>query len=98
MLRSFVCLLLTVAFASAGFAQVHHDIQSLQYEFGRSAAQVVPYSPVACPPVVRCCAPVYPMCSPYYMAYSVPRYYPAPKVYRRVHVRPAYVLPYYYGW
>ena len=65
MLRSSLCLLFSAMFVSAAFAQpVQTDVQSLQYEFGRSVA---PAPPVCrCMPVqwihwsmpVRCCVPV----------------------------------------
>jgi len=70
MLRSSLCLLFSAMFASAVFAQPGRtDIQSLQYEFGRSATPV--FAPACrCAPVhwgvpVRCCVPVRPVvCAP----------------------------------
>jgi len=99
MFRSFVVLLLTVAFTSVAFAQQRHvDAQSLQYEFGRPMVRALPCPPVLCSPVVRVygCASVHAACYPYYTPCCAPCCYPAPKVYRRACVRPVYhTLPYY---
>ena len=105
MLRSSLCLLFTVAFASAVFAQRYNDVQSLQYEFGKSVkTQTVPAvvpcpceKPVVYAPVTRgyYCAPVYTACTPCYTPHYVAPCYPVPKVYRRAFVRPMYHSPYY---
>ena len=97
MFRSFLSLLLMAVFVSVAVAQQGHtDVQSLQYEFGKSVSttQLPPCNckPVVYAPVNRgccyCCTPCYSSC------YVAPRCYPAPKVYRRACVRPVY-SPYY---
>ena len=96
MFKSSLCLLFTVVFMSVAFAQRHTDVQSLEYEFGRSVSPApVPSVTVPCPcakpvvyaPVSRgyCCTPRYTPCYT-----PVPHCYPAPKVYRRAFVRPVY--------
>ena len=111
MLKNSLFLLLTAAFAPAVFAaaqQEYTDVQSLQYEFGKSVRPSVPQPPPAiqpCPcekPVVYapsgrsgCCPPY---CVPVYTACS-PCYTPCyrPEVPRRAFCRPVYYPLYYYG-
>ena len=81
MLRSSLCLLFSAMFVSATFAQpAQTDVQSLQYEFGRSVAPAPPVCRCM-PPIqwshwsmpVRCCVPVVrPVCVPVVRPVCVP--------------------------
>ena len=104
MLRSFLVLLITAVFASAVFAQQgQSDVQSLQYEFGKSVkaptAPALPTVTTSCScakPVVYAPAPRGGCCYPCYTPTPcyAPCYAPVPKVvYRRACVRPVYHSP-----